>query len=120
MSILKSSSKKGITELEPKEAFTEIEKHHNDPDLVILDVCRPNEYQKEHLEGAKLLDVKSNEFEDELEKMDKQKEYFVYCKTGKRGCKAVKLMEKHGYKKVINIAGGIDKWKSKRLPVTAD
>jgi len=27
-------------------------------------------------------------------------------------------MKKQGYENVINITGGIDKWKSKRLPVT--
>ena len=120
MSIFKRSSKKGVEELEPKEAFTEIEKHHNNPDFVVLDVRTPEEYQKEHLENAEFLDVKSSEFEAELEKMDKEKQYFVYCKAGVGGCKAVELMQKHGYKKVINITGGIDKWKSKRLPVTSD
>jgi rhodanese-related sulfurtransferase len=118
MSILKRSSKKGIEEIEPKEAFTEIEKHRDDPDFVVLDVRTPKEYEQEHLENAHLLDVKSKDFEDEIEKMDKEKEYFVYCKAGVRGCKAVDLMKNHGYTKVLNITGGIDKWKSKRLPVT--
>jgi len=120
MSIFKTGSKKGIEEIEPKEAFTEIEKHHNNPDFVILDVRTPEEYQDEHIENAVLLDVKSSAFEDELEKMDKEKEYVVYCKAGVRGCSAVELMQKHGYQKVVNISGGIDKWKSKRLPVSKD
>lgn len=105
--------------MDPKEAFIEIEKHHDNQDFVVLDVRTPKEYQKEHLENARLLDVKSRDFKEKLEKMDKNKQYFVYCKAGKRGCKATELMHEHGYKKVINIAGGIDKWKSKRLPVTS-
>jgi len=119
MSIFKPGSKKGV-QLEPKEAFTIIEKHRNNPDFVVLDVRTPEEYQKEHLENAKLLDIKSNDFEDKLENMDKDKEYYVYCKAGKRGCKAAEIMHEHGFKKVINITGGINKWKSKRLPVTSD
>ena len=118
MSILKSGSKKDVQEIEPKDAFIEIEKHRDDPDFVILDVRTPDEYSEEHLENAHLLDVRSKEFEDELEKMDKNKKYFVYCKAGLRGCRAVDLMQAHGYKDVHNIKGGIDKWKSKRLPVT--
>ncbi|MDD1774400.1 MAG: rhodanese-like domain-containing protein [Methanobacterium sp.] len=117
MSILKRSSKKGIEEMEPKEAFKEIEKHHNDPGFIVLDVRTPPEYQQEHLENAKLLDVKSSGFEEELEKMDKDKKYFVYCKAGVRGCNAVEKMHEHGFKNVTNIKGGIDKWKTKRLPV---
>lgn len=120
MSILKRSSKKGIEELEPKEVFTEIEKHRNNPDFVVLDVRTPKEYQKEHLENAKLIDIKSSRFEDEIEKLDKDKEYFIYCKAGARGCKATGIMQNKGFKKVINIAGGINNWKSKRLPVTID
>lgn len=120
MSILKRGSKKDVEELEPKEAFTEIEKHRDNPDFVVLDVRTPEEYQNEHLENAKLLDVKSSDFEDKLENLDKDKEYFIYCKAGVRGCKACELMQKHGFEKVINITGGIDKWKSKRLPVTSD
>jgi rhodanese-related sulfurtransferase len=120
MSILKSSSNKVIEEMEPKKAFTEIEKHRNNPDFVVLDVRTPEEYQKEHLENAKLLDVKSSEFEEELEKMDKDKDYFVYCKAGVRGCNAVEKMHEHGFKNVTNIKGGIDKWKTKRLPVNSE
>jgi rhodanese-related sulfurtransferase len=120
MSLFKRSSKKGVEEIEPKEAFTEIEKHRNNPDFVVLDVRTPDEYQKEHLENAKLIDVKSSEFEDKIEELDKDKEYFVYCKAGIRGCNAVEKMQDHGFEKVVNITGGIDKWKSKRLPVTSD
>lgn len=118
MSILKRSFKKEIENIEPKEAFTLIEKHRNDPDLVILDVRTPEEYQKDHLENARLLDIKSKDFEEKLEKMDKDKDYIVYCRVGRRGMIALDLMKKHGYKNVMNITGGIEKWKKNRLPVT--
>ena len=119
MSIFKRS-RKVVDEIEPKESFIEIEKNRNNPNFVILDVRDPNEYNKEHLENAHILTVKSPNFEDELEKMDKNKKYFVYCRKGKRGCKAAELMEKHGFNEVHNITGGIDKWKSKRLPVNSE
>ena len=117
MSILKRS-KKNVEEIEPKDAFIEIEKNRNNPDFTIIDARTPGEYSQEHLENARLLDVKSKDFEDELEKMDKNKEYLVYCKAGRRGLTAVSLMKKHGFENVRNITGGIDKWKLKRLPVT--
>ena len=112
--------KKGIEEIEPKKAFIEIEKHRNNPNFVIIDARSPKEYEKDHLENAHLLDVNSNDFQDKLEKLDKENKYFVYCKAGKRGCKAVEIMKETGFKEVHNIAGGIDKWKAKRLPVTND
>ena len=112
-----SAHKKEFEEIEPKEAFTILEKHRDDPNFVILDVRTPKEYDEGHIENAYLLNVKSDSFEDELEKMDKDKKYFVYCKAGIRGCKAADLMEKHGYKEIHNIIGGIDKWKQNRLPL---
>ncbi|HTX61091.1 MAG TPA: rhodanese-like domain-containing protein [Methanobacterium sp.] len=119
MSIFKKSKKK-VEELEPKEAFTEIEKHHDNPDFIVLDVRTPKEYNKEHLENAEVLDFKSSNFKEELEKMDPEKNYYVYCRSGRRSLKAVEQMKKQGFQKVFNIKGGINKWKSKRLPLTAD
>lgn len=116
MSILKRSSK-DVEEIEPKDAFIKIEKNRDNPDFVVLDVRTSAEYNQEHVENAIQLDVRSRDFEDELEKMDKNKEYLIYCKSGRRGSKAVSLMKNLGYENVINMTGGIDKWKSKRLPV---
>lgn len=118
MSLFKRSTKKGVEEIEPKEAFIEIEKHRNNPDFVIIDARTPEEYSLGHIENAHLLNAQAEDFENKLEKMDKEKKYFVYCKAGRRGNKVVNFMKQHGYKEVHNIAGGIDKWKSKRLPVT--
>jgi rhodanese-related sulfurtransferase len=110
--------KKVVDEIEPYEAFIIIKEEVNNPNFIILDVRTPNEYKIEHLENAHLLNVKSPSFEDELENMDKNNKYFVYCRRGKRSIIACNLMKKHGYKKVYNITGGITKWKSKKLPVT--
>ncbi len=116
MSVHKSS-KKEFEEIEPKEAFTILEKNRDNPDYVILDVRTPEEYDKGHIENALLLNSKTSDFEDELERMDKTKKYFVYCRTGKRSDKAANLMNKHGFKEIYHIDGGIEKWKAKRLPV---
>ncbi len=117
MSLLKRKKKKGYEDIEPKEAFTILEKNRNNPEYVALDVRTPEEYEIGHIEKAELINVHSKGFEGELEKLDKNKHYFVYCKGGRRGQKAVKLMDKHGFKNIYNIIGGFDKWKSKRLPV---
>ena len=116
MSIFRRN-KKEYEDIEPKDVFTILEKHRNDPDYVPFDARTPKEYNEGHVENAILLNVKSNDFEDELEKLDKNKNYFVYCKAGRRSEKASKLMEKHGFKNIYNIIGGFDKWKAKRLPV---
>ena len=112
--------KKVIDEIEPEEAYIVIKKENYNPNFIILDVRTHNEYKQEHLKSAHLLNVKSPNFEDELDGMDKNKKYFVYCRRGKRGIIACNLMKKHGYNEVYNITGGINKWKSKKLPVTSE
>ena len=112
--------KKVVNEIEPDEAFIIIEKEGNNPNFIILDVRTPVEYNEEHLESAHLLNVKSHSFEDELDRMDKNKKYFIYCRRGKRSIIACNLMKKHGFNEVYNITGGITKWKSKKLPVTSE
>ncbi len=112
--------KKVIDQMEPDEVFILIENEVNNPNFIILDVRTPNEYKEEHLENACLLNVKSPSFEVQLDRMDKNKKYFVYCRRGKRGIIACNLMKKHGFSEVYNITGGINRWKSKKLPVISE
>ncbi|WP_424356385.1 rhodanese-like domain-containing protein [Methanobacterium sp. MBAC-LM] len=112
-----SAHRKEFEEIEPKEVFTILEKHRDDPDFVVMDVRTPEEYDEGHIENAYLLNFKSGSFEDELENMDKNKKYYVYCRTGRKSRKAVELMEKRGYSEAHSVIGGIDKWKRSRLPV---
>lgn len=117
MSALENIGKSEFKEIEPKEVFTILEKHRGNPDFVVLDVRTPEEYEKGHIENAHLLNAKSDSFEDEIGKMDKNRKYFVYCRTGRKSRKAVELMQKSGYKEAHSIIGGMDKWKRRRLPV---
>lgn len=103
-------------DIEPKEAFTILEKNRDNPEYEALDVRTPEEYNQGHIENTGFLNIQSKDFEDELEKLDKNKHYFVYCKSGVRSKKAANLMEKHGFKNIYNIIGGFEKWKLKRLP----
>ena len=116
MSLFKRN-KKEYEDIEPKEAFTVLEKNRHNSDFAVLDVRTPEEYNEGHVENALLLNIKSKDFEEELDKLNKDKNYFIYCKSGRRSDKALKLMEKHKFKNVQSIVGGFDKWKSKRLPV---
>ena len=96
MSSLKVLKKFG--DLKPKEVFTILEKHRGDPDYVPLDIRTPKEYEKGYIENATFLNIKSKDFADELEKLNKK--YFVYCRTGRRSNKALDLMKKHGFNEV--------------------
>jgi rhodanese-related sulfurtransferase len=80
-------------------------------DVVILDVRTPEEIANGKIADAVELDFYASDFADKLLAMDKDKEYFVYCKKGGRSAKAARLMIKNGFEKVYNLEGGYTEWK---------
>ena len=88
-----------------------------DSTAVILDVRRPSEFAEGHLKGAILLDWLSDKtFLEGLEKLDKERTHYVYCRSGKRSHAAATLMQSRGFK-IVEMAGGYLNWVSEGLPV---
>ena len=80
----------------------------------LVDVRTPEEFKLGHINNSELINVKSNDFESiALEKLDKNKPIYMYCRSGKRGQKACNILQKKGFK-VYNLEGGYLKWKSKK------
>ena len=79
-------------------------------DLVLLDVRTPTEYSNGRLISAVNINYYGENFDDEIDKLDKLKPIVVYCKSGGRSSKsALKLVEK-GFEKIYNLKGGFDQW----------
>jgi rhodanese-related sulfurtransferase len=75
----------------------------------LLDVRTPGEFASGSLHGAKNLDAMSTQFATQLDKLDKDKEYFVFCRSGNRSGSACDLMASKGFK-AHNLSGGIGAW----------
>lgn len=103
--------------LPPKDAFEYIRKNKGNKDFVILDVRTPEEFRDGHIEGAVNIDFRSENFSREIQKLDMNKTYFVYCRTGNRSYDAVALMGRIGFRSMVRLAGDITGWKSAGLPV---
>lgn len=99
-----------------KEALTLIENNRDNPNFVILDVRTPEEFAEERIENTINLDYYTDTFEDELNKLDKNKPYVIYCRSGMRSGVTLDLMKDLGFKEVYNILGGILAWKADVLP----
>lgn len=83
---------------------------------VVLDVRTPEEYAAGHLPDAQLLNFYDDDFRSKLQQLDKDKTYYVYCRSGGRSSRAVALMKELGFKKVYNLKGGIMEWQAQKLP----
>jgi phage shock protein E len=75
---------------------------------LLIDVRTPQEFSEGHLEGAKNIDITSENFEAEIEKIDKNQALFVYCAIGVRSGRAAAFLRKKGFKNVIDLNGGYE------------
>ncbi|MDQ5847907.1 MAG: rhodanese-like domain-containing protein [Pseudomonadota bacterium] len=75
---------------------------------VLLDVREPWEYQSAHIEGARL--VPMNEVAARVSELDPQEDLVVICHLGGRSMQVAMFLEKQGFARVHNLAGGVDAW----------
>lgn len=92
----------GGGDLDPFSFREKIEKNPG----VVIDVRTPEEYQQGHLSDADYqFDLLSGEFEREMDNLDKDETYYLYCRSGARSGKAMEKMQSAGFKEVYNVGG---------------
>ena len=81
------------------------------PDAILLDVRTEEEYDSGYIKGAQLIDIRQpQEFMDAIQALDKDKSYFVYCRSGARSGQACQLLGQLGIASAYNLDGGIMAW----------
>lgn len=75
----------------------------SDKDFTVIDVRTTEEFQESHLKGSKHIDVLSSDFKDKISKLDKNKSYKLYCRSGNRSGKALEIMKAQGFKDLENL-----------------
>lgn len=84
-----------------------------DKRFAILDVRTKDEFEQGHIDGAKLLDVQDANFKTQIETLDKNAEYLVYCRSGRRSISACSIMQENGFQHLYNVEGGWLAWLEK-------
>jgi rhodanese-related sulfurtransferase len=98
-------------------AYDLIQENAENPDFVIIDVRTVEEYDSGYIEGAINIDHYSKDFTAQLDILDKDKTYLVYCRIGRRSAGARDIMAELGFREVYNMSGGIVEWEAKGLPL---
>ena len=106
-----------ILTVSAKEAVDLIDKHNGDSNFAILDIRTPGEFQSGHLQSAILIDFYSQTFADQLGRLDKEKKFLIYCRTGNRSARSLEIFKKLKFQKIYHMANGISTWKSEGFPV---
>ncbi|ERM83357.1 hypothetical protein P872_16060 [Rhodonellum psychrophilum GCM71 = DSM 17998] len=84
---------------------------------VILDIRTPEEIAQGHIEGTDSADFLADDFEEKLSGMDKNKKYYVYCRSGKRTVSAAEKMQEMGFRKIFVLEGGLNNWIEQGNPI---
>lgn len=79
----------------------------SEDDVVIIDVRSLQELGSGYVEGAINIDYYSSDFKFKLDALDKDKTYLIYCRSGNRSGKTLKIMKGLNFKKVYNLIGGV-------------
>jgi len=82
--------------------------------LQIIDVREPNEYQINRIPGSVLIPL--GEIPRRYAELDPDNELVMQCKVGGRSAKAADFLRSVGFKKVLNLQGGILEWIDKVDP----
>ena len=107
------SSSSSATDL----SVTEFSSKIAESGVVTLDVRTPGEFAEGYMEGERLIDFQSGNFENEIATLDKNATYAVYCRSGNRSGQAVKVMKDAGFSNVFNMNGGVIEWANAGLPL---
>jgi hydroxyacylglutathione hydrolase len=102
-----------ISQMTPAELDTRLKSN----DVQVLDVRREPEWDAGHIERATWWPL--DNFRVSPPEMDHEAPVAVHCKGGYRSMIASSLLQRAGFKNVINVTGGFDAWQQAKLPTVS-
>ena len=82
--------------------------HRRNPNLVLLDVREPFEWDIAHINGARLIPL--GQLPARLQELNGHDDIVAYCHIGARSARAAEILRAAGFSKVRSLEGGIDAW----------
>jgi adenylyltransferase/sulfurtransferase len=93
-----------VPEITPKELKARLDRGD---DIYILDVREPHEYQICNI-GGHLIPL--GDLPKRVSELDSSREIVAHCRSGKRSAEAAEFLRKAGFRKILNLQGGILAW----------
>lgn len=79
----------------------------------LVDVRTPEEFAAGYIKNATNINYLGQDFETQIQKLNKNRPVLLYCKAGIRSLKAAAIMQKLGFKELYNLDGGYQNWVAK-------
>jgi glyoxylase-like metal-dependent hydrolase (beta-lactamase superfamily II)/rhodanese-related sulfurtransferase len=97
---------------------SELDARLQSKEVQVLDVRREPEWDAGHIEGATWWPL--DNFRVSPPEIDQDAPIAVHCKGGYRSMIASSLLQRAGFKHVINVTGGLDAWQQANLPTVSN
>ncbi len=101
----------------PQMTVNELETRLRSNGIQVLDVRRAPEWDAGHIEGATWWPL--DNFKVSPPEMEHDAPIAVHCKGGYRSMIAASLLQRAGFRNVINVTGGFDAWQQAKLPAVS-
>ena len=82
-----------------------------DKTVQLVDVRTPEEVAQGYIDGALNLNFNAEDFQQNVEKLDKSRPVLLYCAAGGRSARAGELLKKLGFQIVFDLQGGMNAWR---------
>lgn len=102
-----SSNGSSIPQITPIELQARLD---NGDNLFILDVREPHEWNISNLSHLGAVLIPKGEVIERMNELDTAQEIVVQCRSGARSADIVGELQQHGFKKLWNLDGGINRW----------
>jgi rhodanese-related sulfurtransferase len=90
-----------------REVDVHVAKTMHDRGYALVDVRLQEEYDELRIPGSQLIPL--SQLKQRVSELDAEKEYLVYCRSGRRSSVATFMLSKLGFR-ATNMAGGITAW----------
>jgi len=92
--------------VDSEEFFSRYEQARAEGVGTVLDVRTPGEFDRGRAPEALNLDFYDAAFRQSLEALDREEPYFIYCNSGNRSGRALRMMKDMGFQEVYDLSGG--------------
>lgn len=89
----------------------------SDNNFVLLDASLEADAEKFRIDSPKRIFIPLEELHARYKELPRDKEIAVLCLKGTRGQSAVRFLTAKGFKNVVSVAGGMEKWILEKKPV---
>lgn len=97
----------GITPITPRQLKQRILSGNR---ICLLDVRESHELEISRIREIESINIPHHQILERMNELDTSQDIVVYCRFGLQSLKVIRELQKHGFKKIYNLEGGINRW----------